>query len=67
MARGIHQRNEWIYATGPQVTYLRRLRNEAFAARYTVGYQIQNWDRLLKRDATKMISDLLAAKSKGWK
>lgn len=67
MAR--NQRNEWIYATGPQVVYLRRLANEAFAARYQgpgVVY-IREWERLLKSEASKLIGQLKAAKENGWK
>lgn len=63
------QRNEWIYATGAQVTYLRRLLNEAFGARYQgsgVVY-VRDWERLLKSEASKLIGQLKAAKENGWK
>lgn len=48
---------QWIYATDRQRIYLRHLLHEAFAA-HVEGYQIKQWDRLLKSEASTMISAL---------
>ena len=61
--------NDWIYATPAQETFLRRLRNEAFAARYQ-GPEVLYHDssrRILKSEASAEISALLEAKKRGWK
>jgi hypothetical protein len=46
-----------IYATDAQVTYLRRLNNEAFSRRVG-GFNIQDWGHVLKREASSMIDEL---------
>lgn len=50
-------RNQWIYATDAQVHYLRILLKEAFSRRIE-GFYIRDWERLLKSDASRMISEL---------
>ena len=53
----MRKRNAWIYATGPQLAYLRRLLNECFSRRIE-GYYIRDWDRILKSEASEMIAEL---------
>jgi len=51
-------RHERIYATSAQIRYLRILLNECFS-KHVVGYYIRDWDRILKSEASSMISTLL--------
>ena len=60
-------KREWLYATDPQVTYIKRLQAEAFAHLWSDGWHCSDYSRLLKREASKRIGELLAAKAKGWK
>jgi hypothetical protein len=50
-------RHDRIYATGPQLSYLRMLLDQAFARRVE-GYYVRDWDRILKSEASTMISTL---------
>jgi hypothetical protein len=45
-------------ATGAQVTYLRRLMNEAHAKRVRTGLIINDWPRVTKAEASLMIDDI---------
>lgn len=45
------------YATGAQISYLRRLLARAFALRIQTVY-IRDWDRLLLREASSLISEI---------
>ena len=47
------------YATGAQIGYLRRLLNQATVLRVE-SYYIRDWDSILAREASAMISDLKA-------
>ena len=47
-----------IYATDAQLNYLRRLNNECFAQRVP-GFYIDSGSRILKSEASSMISTLL--------
>lgn len=66
------RRNDWIYATDKQVTYLSVLAREAFAKGWSIGFDTTDLEqrrntRLLKSDASKYIAQFLAAKQNGWK
>lgn len=57
------------YASDSQTSYLRLLLNQAFANRYTHGTCLdpRHLDRVTRTEAAAAISQLLAAKTKGWK
>lgn len=66
------RRNEWLYATDKQRTFLQRLAREAFAAGWNIGFDTTDlehnrYERLLGLDASRYIAQFLAAKSAGWK
>jgi hypothetical protein len=46
------------YATDKQIAYLRGLMNQAFAKGIQTGYVVNDWARVSKRDASKMIDDV---------
>lgn len=56
-------------ATDAQLSYLRRLLNEAFAHHYEHGscLDAHHLDRTSKQYASQVIGDLKAAKERGWK
>lgn len=51
------KRSEWIYATPAQEGYLRRLRNECFAKRISMGYVVDTSRRLLRSEASREIDE----------
>jgi hypothetical protein len=66
------RRNEWIYATDKQRSFLQSLAKEAFAAGWSIGFDttdltLNRCERLLKSEASTYIGQFLAAKSNGWK
>jgi hypothetical protein len=64
------RRNAHIYATDAQIQYLTALRNEAFAHLYKgegCVYFATGWEaRILKSEASTLISQLKAAKQRKW-